>query len=90
MFIVLVKHDHFFLSEIKLRFGVENMSGLILNAKSPGFHVSNKTTFSCQKTTLDFVLKKCASMPGSFFNTKSTCFQRSVPAESLLGYWVCK
>ena len=36
MFIILVKHDHFFLSEIILRFSVENMSGSILNAKSPG------------------------------------------------------
>ena len=33
-----------------------------------------------QKTNLDLVLKKCTSMFGSIFNTKSTCFQRFVPA----------
>ena len=51
-----------------------SMSLRIFVNPGPGFHVSNKTTFSCQKTNLDFVLKKCISMPGSFFNTKSTCF----------------
>ena len=41
-------------------------------------------TFSYQKTNLDLVLKKNISTSGSIFNTKSTYFQRSVPAWSKL------
>ena len=56
------------------------MPGSIFNDKSIGFHVSYMNTFSCWATKLDFVLKKCTSMSGLTFNTKSTCFQRSVLA----------
>ena len=40
-------------------------------------------TFSCPKTYLDLVLKNCTSTPGSIFNSKSMCFQRSMPAGML-------
>ena len=61
------------------------MPGSIFNAKSLRFYVESMTTFSCQK--LDLVLKKCTSLSGSIFNTKSTCFERSVPVGNVVRYF---
>ena len=51
------------------------------NAKSPRFHVYSMTTFSCQKTNLELVLKMCTSTSGSISNTKSTFFSK------VCAYW---